>query len=76
MSEQIAANLTPEQRRVLLAMEPSIPADVWRLSWKLHTLCQLDAARVIAMGKRGWVDGRLTELGCQVREDLTHAVSA
>jgi hypothetical protein len=73
MSEQIAASLSPEQRRVLLAMQPSTPADVWRLSWKLHTLCKLDAARVIAKGKRGWVDGRLTDLGIQVRNDLVQA---
>lgn len=73
MSEHIAATLTPEQRRVLLAMQPETPADVWRLSWKLHTLCKLHAARVIAMGKRGWVDGRLTDLGAQVRADLAEA---
>jgi len=73
MSEHIAAILTPEQRRVLLAMQPAMPADVWRLSWKLGTLCKLDAARVIAMGKRGWVDGRLTDLGEQVRADLAQA---
>lgn len=73
MSEHIAATLTPEQRRVLLAMQPAEPADVWRLSWKLGTLCKLDAARVIAMGKRGWVDGRLTDLGEQVRADLAQA---
>lgn len=73
MSEQIVASLTPEQRRVLLAMQPETPADVWRLSWKLGTLCKLDAARVIAMGTRGWVDGRLTDLGAQVRADLAQA---
>lgn len=73
MSEQIVATLTPEQRRVLLAMQPATPADVWRLSWKLGTLCKLDAARVIAMGKRGWVDGQLTDLGEQVRADLAQA---
>lgn len=70
MSEQIAVSLTPEQRRVLLAMSPAKPTDVWRLSWRLATIRKLDAARVIAQGQRGWVDARLTELGLQVRADL------
>ena len=72
MSE-IAANMTPEQRRVLLAMHPATPTDVWRLSWRLATIRKLDAARVIAKGQRGWVDARLTDLGIQVRADLAQA---
>lgn len=70
MSEQIAATLTPEQRRVLLAMSPAKPTDVWRLSSRLATIRKLDAARVITKGQRGWVDAQLTDLGLQVRADL------
>ena len=73
MSEQIVASLTPEQRRVLLAMQPSRPADVWRLSWRLKNLAKLTAVRVIEPGKRGWVDARLTDLGIQVRADLARS---
>ena len=73
MSEQIVATLTPDQRRVLLAMQPAIPTDVWRLSWRLATIRKLDAARMIAKGQRGWVDARLTDLGIQVRADLAQS---
>lgn len=73
MSE-LAATLTPEQRRVLLAMQPSAPTDVWRLSWRLATIRKLDAARVIAQGNRGWVDARLTDLGIKVRADLAQSM--
>ena len=73
MSDQIVATLTPEQRRVLLAMQPATPTDVWRLSWHLKTIRKLDAARVIAQGQRGWVDARLTDLGIQVRADLAQS---
>ena len=73
MSEQIVATLTPEQRRILLAMDPAIPTDVWRLSWRLATIRKLDAARVIAQGRRGWVDAHLTDLGIEVRAGLSQA---
>jgi hypothetical protein len=73
VSEHIVATLTPEQRRVLLAMQPAKPTDVWRLSWRLATIRKLDAARVIAQGQRGWVDAQLTDLGLQVRAGLTQA---
>lgn len=70
MSERIVETLTPAQRRVLLAMSPAKPTDVWRLSWRLATIRKLDAARVIAQGQRGWVDAQLTDLGLKVRADL------
>lgn len=73
MSEQIVASLTAEQRRVLLAMQPSTPTDVWRLSWRLKNLSKLTAVRVIEPGQRGWVDARLTDLGIQVRADLARS---
>lgn len=75
MSEQIAAALTAEQRRVLLAMSPARPTDVWRLSRRLATITKLNAAQVIAQGPRGWVDACLTDLGLQVRADLARTTA-
>ena len=66
----VVSKLTPAQRRVLLSMHPSRPADVWRLAWSLDTVQRLDAEKVIVRGQRGWTDAQLTELGEEIRAQL------
>lgn len=62
--------LTPMQSRVLLAMPADQPCDAWSISARVTTLYELEARGLIRQGRRGWLDARLTELGCTLRRQL------
>ena len=62
--------LTPAQSRVLLAMIPDRPCDAWSVSPRVTTLYELQARGLIEQGSRGWLDARLTEIGCTLRWQL------